>query len=109
MLLQIDSTIIQSASEVRPDNGMAYGWLIAVLLIVILGLSTAVVLLFRRVSELQDSKENHLEKYYQIASNQTQGLGAVKDGITQVASKQDVHTEQLRTIITQTSKGGGNG
>jgi hypothetical protein len=98
-LLQIDANaIISSAQSVRPDDGSAYGWLIAVLITVIAILIYAVVTLYSRNTNLQDQRESTIEKTFNVITASTGVQAQVEQRLSGLESEAKIQTELLRSI-----------
>jgi len=99
MFLQIDVTqIAQGASEVRPGDGSAYGFLITVMLLVIAALGWLAYYLIKRRERDAQKREEHLEKSFQIAQTNIELFKQVDGSLTEVKTEQKVHTALLQSL-----------
>ena len=97
--LQIDANaLIQAAQGVRPDDGSAYGWLIAVLVAVVAILIYAIIALYSRNNNLQDQREATIEKTFNVISVSSGVQAQVEQRLSSLESEAKIQTELLRSI-----------
>ena len=99
-LLQVDITpLVESITQVSPSNTLAYGWLLAVLLGLIVALGFLIYMLVKRLWKQEDNKSEFIEKSLEISKLQADYSKKVEDRLNAVENKQDTAIAIAQAII----------
>lgn len=85
----------------RPDDGSAYGWLIAVLIGLVALLAYAIITLYKRNNDLQDGREATIEKTFNVIQASTGVQQQVEERLGNIETEQRVQTTLLQTFINK--------